>query len=69
MSVLTPTADTAVEAFKARTREKLRGVVCPLHRQTPKLKFDGLTLRDVRVSMSACCTKLAEIANKAIAAQ
>lgn len=59
--------DPAVEAFKTRTRDKLRGLYCPLHRQPPRLRFEGRTLRDIQVSMSACCEQLARIANKAIA--
>jgi hypothetical protein len=59
-------ADSAVEAFKTRTRDKLRGVWCPVHRQAPRLKFQGETMREIQVSMSACCEQLARIANKAI---
>jgi hypothetical protein len=60
-------ADPGVEAFKERTRNKMRGVCCPLHHQQPRIRFEGRTLRDIRVSMSACCEQLARIANKAIA--
>jgi hypothetical protein len=62
-----PAAPSTVEEFKARTRDKLSGVFCPLHHQTPRLKFEGQTLRDIRVSLSACCDRLAQLANKAIA--
>ena len=60
-------ADPNVEAFKARTRNKLRGLYCPMHRQPPKVSFEGRTLRDIQVCLSACCDQLARIANKAIA--
>jgi hypothetical protein len=56
-----------VEEFKARTREKLQDVRCPDHRQPPRITFHGSTLRDVTVQMSACCAKLAALANQKIA--
>jgi hypothetical protein len=56
-----------LEDFKRRTALKLEGVRCPDHRQTPRLKFRGASLHDVSVEMSACCAKLIEIANRAIA--
>jgi hypothetical protein len=65
--VLTVHPESAVEQFKARTIEKLRSVRCPLHKQLPRLRFEGETLKDVRVSMSACCDRLIQLANKAIA--
>lgn len=61
------TAGLTLEEFKERTRDKLRGVVCPVHHQPPRLKFEGRTLREIRLSLSACCDRLAGIANKAIA--
>ncbi|HXP84760.1 MAG TPA: hypothetical protein VN841_08580 [Bryobacteraceae bacterium] len=56
-----------LEEFKRRTALKLEGVRCPDHRQPPRLKFRGASLRDVSVEMSGCCAKLIEIANRAIA--
>jgi hypothetical protein len=56
-----------LEEFKERTALKLAGVRCPDHRQPPRLKFRGASLRDVTVEMSACCSKLIELANRAIA--
>lgn len=56
-----------VEAFKERTKSKLRDVVCPVHRQSPRLQFRGTTMRDITISMSGCCNGLLQIANKAIA--
>ncbi len=71
VAVLTPAppfaAVNSVEDFKLRTREKLKDVTCPVHRQPPRIRFEGSTLHDVRLSLSSCCERLAVIANKAIA--
>jgi len=56
-----------VERFKQSTKEKLRGLRCPDHRQTPRLHFSGRSLRDIDISMSGCCEKLMELANARIA--
>ncbi len=56
-----------IEAFKRRTQDKLRGIECPFHKQAPRLVFHGSALRDVTITMSACCNHLARIANQAIA--
>jgi len=57
----------SIDEFKKNTARKLETVRCPDHRQAPRLKFHGATLRDVTVQMSGCCSKLLELANKAIA--
>jgi len=57
----------SVEEFKKYTARKLEAVRCPDHRQPPRIKFQGATLRDVTIQMSGCCSKLLELANKAIA--
>jgi len=57
----------SVEEFKKHTARKLEAVRCPDHRQPPRIKFQGATLRDVTIQMSGCCSKLLELANKAIA--
>ena len=57
----------SVEEFKKTTARKLETVRCPDHRQPPRLKFSGTTLRDVTIQMSGCCSKLLELANRAIA--
>ena len=62
-----PTAREPVQEFKRRTEHKLRDVRCPDHRQPPRLKFRGATLREVTIQMSGCCAKLIELANRAIA--
>lgn len=56
-----------VEDFKEQTRSKLRDLRCPDHHQPPRLRFHGSTLRDVSIQMSACCAKLAELANRKLA--
>jgi hypothetical protein len=56
-----------IERFKHSTREKLRGVRCPVHHQPPRLHFSGKSLRDVSISLSGCCDKLMEVANARIA--
>lgn len=56
-----------VDQFKQFTKEKLRGVRCPHHRQPPRLHFSGTSLRDVTITMSGCCGKLMELANARIA--
>ena len=58
---------TSVDEFKQRTESKLRDLVCPVHRQPPRLKFIGGSLKDVDIQMSACCRKLIELANRKIA--
>ncbi len=57
----------SVQEFKQNTARKLEGIRCPDHRQPPRLKFNGTTLRDITVQMSGCCSKLLDLANKAIA--
>jgi hypothetical protein len=59
--------DQLVDEFKQRTARKLEGVRCPDHRQPPRLKFHGATLREMTVQMSGCCSKLIALANQAIA--
>jgi hypothetical protein len=56
-----------VERFKQATREKLRGVRCPDHRQPARLHFSGSSLRDITISLSGCCEKLMKAANARIA--
>jgi hypothetical protein len=60
-------ASETVEEFKRRTLDKLHDVRCPDHKQAPRLNFRGATLRDVSIQMSACCDKLADLANQKIA--
>lgn len=63
------TAGDAVQEFRQRTEEKVRNLRCPRHRQAPRVKFNGSTLRDVTIRMSACCDTLIQMANQAIANQ
>jgi hypothetical protein len=57
----------AIEEFKERTLNKLRDVRCPDHHQSPRVNFRGRTLHDVSIQMTACCHKLAALANQKIA--
>jgi 5'-3' exonuclease len=67
-SVVTNFDSLHVERFKQSTKEKLRGVRCPDHRQPPRLHFQGDALREITISMSGCCEKLMALANARIAA-
>jgi hypothetical protein len=40
---------------------------CPVHGQTPRLRFQGATLREVTIQMSGCCDTLLGLANQKIA--
>lgn len=55
-----------LEAFKDLTARKLRDVRCPEHHQSPRLRFNGRSLRDITITMSGCCDKLIALANEAI---
>jgi hypothetical protein len=65
-SVLTDFDRTCVERFKQATEEKLRDVRCPEHRQSPRLRFQGSSLRDISISISGCCQKVMDLANSRI---
>ena len=56
-----------VDEFKERTASKVRDLRCPDHHQPPRLKFQGSSLRDINIQMSACCNKLIDLANRRIA--
>ncbi len=56
-----------LDEFKETTAGKLAGVRCPVHRQAPRLRFEGETLGEVRIQLSGCCGKLMTLANQAIA--
>jgi hypothetical protein len=65
--VLADLDQVRVERFKESTKAKLRGLRCPEHHQPPRLHFQGISLRDITISMSGCCPKLMELANARIA--
>jgi len=67
-SVLTDFDRARVERFKEATENKLRDVRCPDHHQTPRLRFQGESLRNVSISLSGCCDKLMALANARIGA-
>ena len=63
-----PAERERVEMFKQATEQKLRTVRCPKHRKLPQVRFEGDSLREIRVSVSGCCHELMELANRAITA-
>ena len=67
-SVLTDFDRVRVERFKQATEEKLRDIRCPEHKQAPRVRFHGTTLRDISISLSGCCSKVMELANAQIGA-
>ncbi|MGD0436613.1 MAG: hypothetical protein ABSB86_09105 [Bryobacteraceae bacterium] len=67
-SVLTDFDRVRVERFKQTTEDKLRDVRCPDHRQAPRIRFHGSSLRDITISLTGCCPKVMEIANARISA-
>jgi hypothetical protein len=66
LSVLTDFDRRRVERFKQATGDKLRDVRCPEHRQAPRLRFQGNSLRDISISVSGCCQKLMDLVNQQI---
>ena len=56
-----------MDEFKERTASKLRDLRCPDHHQPPRLKFQGSSLKNINIQMSACCAKLIDLANRRIA--
>jgi hypothetical protein len=58
-----------VEEFKENTARKIRDLRCPDHHQAPRLRFRGVTLRDINIQLSGCCDKLIGLANEKIAAR
>jgi hypothetical protein len=64
------TLETAsIHEFKRATEQKLRGVCCPEHRQRPRVRVIGTSIRDAKLSITGCCDKLMAMANQAIAAR
>jgi hypothetical protein len=60
--------DLTVDDFKASTLRKLESVHCPLHGESPRVMFQGSSLREVRISIRSCCAELSTRANHALAA-
>ena len=56
----------SVEQFKRATERKLDGLRCPDHRQPPRLRINGSSLRDITINLRGCCQKLMTLANSAI---
>lgn len=62
-----PSEVDPVDDFKALTLGKVKGLRCPRHGKEPVVEFRGNELRDIRISMRACCPLLSDLANRAIA--
>lgn len=56
----------SLEQFKKYTTDKIRDLYCPRHQKQPQVVFNGVSLKEVKVSMTGCCETLMELANKAI---
>ena len=56
-----------VDEFKERTASKVRDLRCPEHDQAPRVKFQGTSLKNINIQLSACCAKLIALANRRIA--
>jgi hypothetical protein len=67
--VLTDFDRAQVDRFKQATEQKLRDVRCPEHRQPPRIRFRGTSLRDIDISLSGCCGKVMDLANQAISGE
>lgn len=68
LTVAVPVSEAErIQAFQERTRSKVRDLDCPVHHQAPRVEFHGGSLRDMTISMRGCCSRLIQIANKAIA--
>ena len=59
----------SIHDFKRATEEKLRQVLCPEHRQRPRVRVIGTSIREAKLSVTGCCDKLMALANQAIATQ
>ena len=58
---------SSIHDFKRATEQKLRDVCCPEHRQRPRVRVIGTSIRDAKLSVTGCCDKLMALANQAIA--
>jgi len=56
-----------LDDFRERTAQKVRDLRCPIHGQSPRLRFQGSSLRDITIQMSGCCDTLLNLANQRIA--
>jgi len=57
----------SVDQFKEHTASKLRDLRCPDHHQPPRLNFQGSSLKNINIQLTACCAKLITLANRRIA--
>lgn len=59
-------SDKAQDGIKEMVKNKVRFVVCPDHHQAPRLTFQGIGLKDMKVQVSGCCQKVIDAANEAL---
>ena len=57
----------ALEAAVKATQEKIAGLVCPNHQQSPRLKFsEGSGPGQEKMSFDCCCDRLAQMLQEAL---
>jgi len=54
------TAARAVERVLRFHQQALSGITCPIHREPPWLKVSGGSVRELAVSIEACCSALTD---------
>ena len=47
--------DAVFAKLKEQMTQKLANVRCPDHNQSPRLEFDGDSLKTVKIQIRACC--------------
>jgi hypothetical protein len=47
--------DAILAKIKEQLTQKLAGVRCPDHGQSPKLEFEGDSIKNLKIQIRACC--------------
>jgi hypothetical protein len=47
--------DAIMAKIKGQLTEKLAAVRCPEHGQSPKLEFEGDSIKNLKIQIRACC--------------
>jgi hypothetical protein len=47
--------DAIMAKIKGQLTEKLTAVRCPEHGQSPKLEFEGDSIKNLKIQIRACC--------------
>ena len=50
----------ALKSIAEQVKDKLRGITCPEHGKSPKVKVKGRNLDSLSFDVSGCCDKLIE---------